>query len=329
MPFDRHRELAVEPAAGASRARVRARERHRRVRPADEPASVVAGADLDPDVGPVKLREDVLVGDVVAEIEDGARRRLHRAAQSTAAPLSVDISESSTTSLPFVTCTSGHVAGPRADSLQSTVGRPAARRLARARHARRLDLETDAVVLAARSAVSSVSSRAWSSTELRREPVDEPDVELGTVTADEMDLARQAREGRRGRATSDRTRRRPSSAATRRERERRRPPRSAARPSQGRRRSARACRRSRSRSAAAGTRAMRPSAARSSGSSSDSAVRGRPRARQPTGLRCAQVGEERAGPAIHVVVAQMPLHDLHPAASVRVGRRRLRAQARP
>ena len=75
MALDRHRVLAVEP--GAARLEQVPEDAHR----VDRVVDAVGGpgrawTDLDPDVRPVQLGERVLVGDVVPEVEDGARRRL-------------------------------------------------------------------------------------------------------------------------------------------------------------------------------------------------------------------------------------------------------------
>ena len=76
MPLDRHRVVAVEPVP--SHLEQEAEHPHRVDRLVDAvPGKGLAAPDLHTDIGTVEAGERVLVGDVVAQIENGAGGGLH------------------------------------------------------------------------------------------------------------------------------------------------------------------------------------------------------------------------------------------------------------
>ena len=112
---------------------------------------------------------------------------------STAVPLSVATSESSITSLPFVTWMFGHAPGPQRTSSSARFATASICRSHVHSDARRLDLEANAVVRGGDRRELHPQPLVQLD-QLRCEPLDEAEVEFGAVTADQVHLAREARE---------------------------------------------------------------------------------------------------------------------------------------
>ncbi len=148
--------------------------------------------DLDADIRSVELREDVLVGYVVAEVEDGTRGRLP--AQGGNRGALVGSHDRQLDDLLAV----GHVdVGPRrgaaAYGLESALADWSICAPNVQRDTCRLHLEPDAGMLA-RDVGELREKPTLKSDELRCESVNEPEIEFGSVTADEVNLARESRE---------------------------------------------------------------------------------------------------------------------------------------
>ena len=252
VPLDRHRALAVEPVAPGLRARARAPARRPPGRPPGNARRGLAGPDLDADVRAVQLGERVLVGHVVAEEQHRARGELHAQRVDARCPCA---SRSRTARRPAcraVTWMSGQVAGPDRTASSDGVGHVRRRRCARA--PRRWRACAPAVLPAgsAASATSAVSSRVAQRDRLGRRAArrsrrrtrcrGEPTrcTSLGSRDSAAEVAQRAAGDHRHG-GLRQRGQRRAS----------RRPPRAAGPPATGPPRSARACRRSRRRRAAA------------------------------------------------------------------------------
>ncbi len=113
---------------------------------------------------------------------------------SMAVPLWVAITDSSITCLPLVTCTSGHAAGPdrTASATESATSGAALRRCTAMLAGLRSSRTPSALRVEPHQLVFQPLAQR---DRLRREPLDEPDVELGAVAADQMYLAGQAGQG--------------------------------------------------------------------------------------------------------------------------------------
>ena len=202
VPLDRNGVIAVEPVP--AQLEHEAEHPHRVDRLVDViRRKRLAGPDLDPEVRPVELGECVLVRDVVPEEEDGAGRRLH--AQRGDGRTLVGREERELDDLLAV----GDVdvrpgRRPAFDSSERLLAHLPAGAAQVHRNARGLRLEADA------------GEVADDRRQLREqlvveivlfgcEPLDEPEVELRAVAADQVHLAREAGEGREvaQRATGD------------------------------------------------------------------------------------------------------------------------------
>ena len=232
-------------------------------------ARVSPGADLDPDVRAVQVGERVLVGDVVAEEQRPRSPRAGCAAGRARCPCGWCTTDSSMTSLPLVTWMSGPASPGRCGPPRRPARRRRGRRGAQVhRDAGRLDLQPDAGLVRRRSRRARPAARVRRLAQLRRR---------ARRRSRRRTRSRGCRRGapRWAAGTGGQVAQRPAGdhrdgrLRQRGQRpDRRRPTRAAGGPASGPRRSARACRRSRRRPAAVGTRAMRPTAARSCASRS-------------------------------------------------------------
>ena len=193
MALDRHGVLSVEPRA--ARLEEAGEDPHRVDRVVDAVGGKrLAGADLDADVRAVQLSERVLVGDVVAEVEHRARARL-RAERVQGRALVGREERQLGDVLPVRDVDVGPRAGPVLDGGERL---PSDLRVGAAHvhgDAGGLRLQADARVGACDRAQLG-EEPVVEVAQLRLESLDEAEVELRAVAADEMDLAREPRERR-------------------------------------------------------------------------------------------------------------------------------------